>query len=202
MQSSFWHNHRQKTYIAKDKFQPAALYKKGSQGLIDLAISDTATSTFSRYLSARSKVWYSKLTQSIYNKLHGRGLKVAKYRTPIDTASLASSHQSDSEYAVKNFKPLATKIGNNKLLIVMVNAFGAQRSYYGFIPLGAPKGYCSLRGILVDTTTNKILWRYSTTATSDVQGSWDQPPQYSNFTAALKTAISTASNSLLDNLMQ
>ena len=202
LQSSFWNNHAQKTYIAKDKSQPAALYKKGGQGILDVVISDTDTSTFSKYLRTRSTVWYSTLTQSIYNKLHGKGLKVVKYKTPINTANLPSSHQSDSEYAVKNFKPLATKIGNNKLLIVMVNVFGAQRSYYGFIPLGAPKGYCSLRGILVDTTNNKILWRYSTSAISKVQGSWDQPPKYPNFTAALNTAISTASNSLLDNLTQ
>ncbi len=93
------------------------------------------------------------------------------------------------------------KIDSDELFIVTPWRVGATRDYYGFIPLGAPKAICILEGELINVKNNKILWRYKTEISSSIDGPWDQPPLYPNFTAALRRAIKFSKEDIIDNFL-
>ena len=76
---------------------------------------------------------------------------------------------------------------------------GVRREYYGFIPTGAPQAYCVLAGRLTDLSDKKIWWSHDVEIILPVQGAWDQPPSYPNFTQALHLAMDEAREELVDS---
>ena len=93
----------------------------------------------------------------------------------------------------------AARLGADELLVIRLEAFGATRNYYSFIPTGAPKAYCELYGELVNEKLHTVLWRHRAMASEMVQGPWDQPPAYPNLMNAIKLAASNAQEELLDS---
>jgi hypothetical protein len=199
LKQSFWKNHQQHVAVTTNKVPKAGLYKEGAQGLLDMAINDADSTGFRHYLeSYKLNNLSSELRTNFVKGLKKHNIK-AKRVARIDTEKLDDSGLNKTQYAIKDYRPLAIKIGPEKLLIVSINAAGATRKYYGFIPLGAPKAFCNLEGHLVNLNNDKILWRYTAKVYVPIQGNWDQPPRYPNFTAALNQAVELAKQEVTDN---
>lgn len=186
MQDQFWQAKQDKIAIAKTKTITPALYKTGNQGLLDLAINSAMTHKLDNKISESDVSWYEKLPHQFALKLQKRNKVADEVATVINDDA-------------KNYRSFVSRVGANELLVIDLENFGAIRNYYAFIPTGAPKAFCQLTGKLIDTTTNKILWRHRATSTEEVNGPWDQPPYYPNVTKAIRVAANNAQEELLDS---
>lgn len=200
LSQNFWQNHKlkQKVVVATDEIPVAGLYQTGSEGLLDYVMNDVVTSNFQTYLKHYPVQSLSKIKWMFLKKLQARHMNAKVYGRAIDTSKLVNYSGSAAKFATKNYTPLVAKIGPHKLLMVSVTSVGAERSYYGFIPLGAPKAICDLEGRLINLQNNRILWRYRVSVVLPIPGKWDQPPNYPMFTKTLQRAIVTAQQKLLD----
>jgi len=180
---SFWQTQHQKIAVVTTKAPEPKLYKMGSQSLIDVAISSTMTNGLDNYISHANLTWYRKLPLDFAAQLKQRNVYAKAYTEAmnIDPKNITGFGDSD------------------KLLVIQLEAWGVVRNYSGFIPIGAPKAYCVLKGELINTKNNDILWRYQTTIKQPVQGEWDQPPNYPNIGNALTSAIQSAQQDLFDS---
>ena len=158
-------------------------------GLVDIGIVKSETKQFVTYLNHYDPSSFNGLQDKFVEKLKKYGLVASRYEGIIE----------QNIYEKKDFRSLAIKLKNNRLLLLTITSLGASRHYYGFIPLEAPKAICGAEGRLIDLSNNKILWRYSTSQTVKMEGKWDQPPDYPNFTFALNKAVTQAGQALINN---
>jgi len=163
-------------------------------------VEDIATKNFRRYLQTLDMKWYSKLKQQFVVSFRKSGVKVKTFPEDISTKKFNYLNKNLQQYAKYDYSFLKTRIGVSKLLLISVDAAGAIRRYYGFIPLSSPKAYVSLTGRLINLKNNRILWRYTAQSKVPVEGEWDQPPMYENFTAAFNEAVRRAASQLMQNL--
>jgi len=183
---SFWQNTNHKITVAKTKsVDKPALHKTGAQGLLDMAISAAATKQFSSHLEKTKLDWYSDLPQKFTTQLKKRSIS-------------AQIHPVDIELKQKKNPGFIMQMGGDKVLLIELQKLGAIRDYYGFIPTNAPKAYCVLKGELINQEDKKVLWRHLVEIEEPVQGEWDQPPSYPNFTKALELAIASAQEEIVD----
>ncbi len=201
LQQSFWKNKDQKIIVATATTDGAELYQAGDEGLLDVAINGGVTSQFNRYLQNYTMDWMRVMQIEFIARLASNNMNAKAYFTPIDLRTLTATNGNYSKIASKNFMPLRVALGNNKMLLISINEYGAVRDYYAFIPLDAPKAVCNIEGRLVDLTNNRILWRHKESKVLAVEGDWDQPPRYGNFTKALVKVTSSCAKSLVDSFM-
>ena len=201
LKPSFWKNHKQKIAVTTTKPAKVSLYKTGSQGLVDMAISQAETDSFTSHLN-KTKLgsFNAHLVNDLLTGLHAKHIHASSAK-PFDISKLKSTNQDKQHYSVVNVKPLRISLGNKKLLYIEPLEIGATRNYYAFIPLGPPQAICALEGDLVNTKNNKILWRYHTNVTVPVKGEWDQEPNYPNFTKALHKALHLCRKEMVDNFL-
>lgn len=197
LNQSFW-KHKEHVKVAKIKPVRAHLYKSGPQGLLDMGLNDAVTHSFEKYLENYRLSNMLSISDDFSKRLKAHHVKASSYPV-IDVDYLPRSGEDKKSFAARKYTQFAKKIGNDKLLVVTANSIGAIRKYYAFIPLDAPKAICELEGRLINVKNNKILWRYTSSVTLPVDGKWDQPPNYPNFTRALNKAIYLSKSELLDN---
>ncbi len=186
MSEKFWENKPEQMVIAESKAEKPALYKVGNQGLLDMAINSVMTKTMNEQIGKSDETWYHSLPQEFANRLQKNNIKVHAVSEVIG----------DDE---KTYPAFAARLSADELLVIRLEAFGATRNYYSFIPTGAPKAYCELYGELVNEKNHTVLWRHRAMASEMVQGPWDQPPAYPNLMQAIKLAASNAQEELLDS---
>jgi len=103
----------------------------------------------------------------------------------------------------RDIRALAQSQGIDVLLLISVRRFGTIRPYYGFIPLGAPKGFFEVKGQMVDLKTNALIWQTvmpETEASVEAADPWDQEPTYPNLDAAIVKAMENGKAFLLREL--
>ena len=196
---SFWKKPEQVAVVQEPGFKPQ-FYPEGQQGILDLIVEDIATKNFRNYLQTLNMKWYPKLKQQFVVSFKKSGVKVKTLSEDISTKNFNYLNKNLQQYAKYDYSFLKTRIGVSKLLLISVDAAGAIRRYYGFIPLSSPKAYVSLTGRLINLKNNRILWRYTAQSTVAVAGKWDQPPMYGNFTVAFNEAVRRAAGELMQNL--
>ncbi len=201
LSDKFWKEpkHKHKIAVARTAAPKAQVHQIGGQGLLDMAITSSMAIPVDRHLAKVDLSWYPGLQQSFLNKLRAHKLSAVAIQGSVNLKPLRALNKDINQYADVNYSNIVAPVGGNKLLIIKLNALGAVRHYSSFIPLGPPKAYCSLTGELIDTQNHRILWRYIADVTMQVKGNWDQPPSYPNLTSALKVAMATAQQEVLEN---
>lgn len=161
--------------------------KKVNKGcLIDIAINNVVTNQFGKYLEKLDSDWYHSLPQKFIAQFKQRHISAEIYPTDIDPKQ--------NKKGVFN-----VSTDGDKLLVIELQHLGAIRDYYGFIPTSTPKVYCVLKGQLIDQQDKKVLWRHVVKIEDPVQGNWDQPPYYPNFTNAFKEAMVSAQEEIVNS---
>lgn len=183
-----------------DKSAHGQMYIEGVTGALDLAIIKLETKKFSAYLKQYNLSDFNSLQTEFVDHLRKHGIPAEMYSDSIEINKLSHSTEPDYNlYERKNFVPLSVKLKNNRLLLLNIIHVGAVRIYYSMAPLGAPIAVYQAEGRLIDLTDNKTLWRFSTEQKVKVEGKWDQPPQYPNFTRALDKAASQANQAIIND---
>ena len=201
---------RQDMEITKDTFEKpssiviaqvaglenAGFYKEGGQGIIDILINEAMTTSVAESIG---KVNTAEIVEQHYFKpfeiaFLDKSFKVTKAGEKLRRDSIVKYEGNDEKHAPYCFKALKNQYNAELALILEPKLFGTIRKYYGFIPMGAPKGYADLVVYLVRLEDNTVLGHYNASVRIDVTGDWDTPPDYTELAKASKTALATALN--------
>lgn len=205
---SLWNQKEARMGVAIVVHPEAAAHKVGAQGLLDMAINSAMASDLKTHLLTLKLDEFDTVRDRFSAELLKRGLQAKIVPSPINLETYGKFSKptgETDEFFNKDLRTLAGKESIDILVLISVDGFGTIRSYYGFIPLGAPQGFCQVSGRLIDLRSNQLMWR--TTAVEKesmvpVEGPWDQPPNYPNLTAAIKKAIANAQEFLIKDFFR
>lgn len=185
LKESFWQQKKNAVAIMVTKPVTPKTQTIGAQGLLDVAASRAVMSDFNAHLRKTEVAWYHNLPRVFSAKLKEH---------QINTKLLPMAESNDKS---KNI--YLTNSHEKTVLLLQLNALGAVRRYYAFIPLDAPQMHCSLKGELIDTTSKEVLWRQDVDVILPISGQWDQPPNYPNASKTLQETIRMARQELIDS---
>ncbi|HKP12537.1 MAG TPA: hypothetical protein VJZ91_10520 [Blastocatellia bacterium] len=181
----FWQDRNAVIGVAAAKMPEADAHMMGQQGLLDVAINRGNAGKMIEQLKRLDLKRAAAIHDNMAAALGRRGFKVEKLQA-VDVATLPEFKidASPELYAPRDFRSLSGK-GVERLLLVSVEKIGTVRSYYGFLPTGAPRAMFAVQGQLIDLKTNKLIWydRHETTAA--IPEPWDQEPDFPNVSATV-----------------
>lgn len=202
----FWQEKNAKIGIVLDQVPKASAHKMGSQGLLDMAISNAVSGTLETHLNGLEiETKLNALKEKVAAYLTAQGYSVEVISSTIEIAKLddfvAPEQTKGVVYAKKDFTKLKTQLNIDKLMVISPTAIGTIRSYYGFIPTSAPTGYAKLNGQIVNLNTNVMEWNQLTEQSVPTRdGVWDVPPQYPSLTEAVFASITQSNDALFNKL--
>ena len=195
----FWQNKQQAVAISNGKAIHGTMLRAGAEGIADIIVNNIVTSKFDNYISGYSSLPIQRQLQAkLISGLRARHVKAYKFRA-INIKKLKQTGLDNKQYTERDYRPFAANLGNHKLLIIQPLALGAFRKYAeGIIPLGSPRAYIVIEGIMVNTRNNSVIWRYTSTAKLKVNGHWNQPPNYPDFTKTMDKAATLVQKQFLN----
>jgi formylglycine-generating enzyme required for sulfatase activity len=202
LRSDFWQERQIRVGVALAARPVAGTHKVGSQGLLDMAINAGMAADLNAHLQTLDVSDFEKIRDRFATELSNRGMNVVVLTGAVDPDKYpprAEEAPKIENAYVRDLTALRTEQKLDAILLLQVRRYGTIRSYYGFIPLGAPSGFFEAKGQLIDLRTGAMLWQAQMTeqqATVPAMGEWDQPPAYPNLTAAIRVAISNGSQFL------
>lgn len=101
---------------------------------------------------------------------------------------------------MKNFRPLAEKLGADKLLVVNIHSQGVLRPYSSYIPVDVPKAHVSGTAYMVDLKTNTYIWYTTVSTAKPAEGAWNEPPSFPGLTNAYYQVLAETSDLLVSEL--
>jgi hypothetical protein len=203
MKSEFWSQTDRTVSVALAKLPDTQPHKAGAQGLLDMAINEAMADELSKALKTITLTdSYGAARSEVVKRMQEKGIKAAFVEKPVDPGALKDFSTEDKSrvYADKDFRPLKTDLGTDRLLVFTVTQVGTLRSYYGFIPTSRPSAILNARGEIIDLQTNEVLWRELTSNTAQIDDPWDQPPDFKNVDAAVQKVIADARKAMLEKL--
>jgi hypothetical protein len=200
----FWQDVQPRIGVALTPHPKASAHKVGAQGLLDLAINSAMASGLSEHLARVDIGEFDRIRDRFVEELGNRGMTAVALPGVVDPAAhpMRGEDEPSLENAFdRNLGALRAQHEIDLLVLLQVRRFGTIRSYYGFIPLGAPAGFFEVKGQMVDLKTGQLLWQSQIaekSATVATAGDWDQPPDYPNLTAALRAAMANGNEFLIN----
>lgn len=183
--------------IAIEKLPEPGQVMLGNQGLLDVVINRANAKAIVERLQKQDFTTVSGLPEAFRQGLGSRQIPVVMVAEPIDTESMPKYTEGSGEgVALRDYRPLAKKYKADKLLLVTARSLGTVRTYYGFLPTGAPEGYVALTGQLIDLSTNRLEWYERVDVRANAMGDWDQAPEYDNLMRAVDESTRTAASKL------
>lgn len=184
LQSNFWQDKQARIgVVVLDQPVPKA-YRSGGQGVLDQGINEVANHTLDTYLSTLRVADYERFCNEFIEGIVNKGINVQRIGIPLIANELEefTDGSLDGSCDTKDYRAYIQKAGVDKLIIISMPIIGTTRPYYGFIPLGPPKGFCMLGGKMIEAKTNKILWQNYITSIVPPSSNWDTPPNFPEIT--------------------
>lgn len=197
MSNAFWSDTSDSIAIVIVKPPVASTHQQGSQGLLDVAISSGASSSLNDHLKTLSFAEFDGIGNDLQARLKARGLNVVGVYTeyqlpalqPMPTRTSQAASGPKKVYAQQDYRPLAATLKADRVLLITPTAIGTVRSYYGFIPLGAPQGTFITDDEIVDLKTDELLWFHTSMSNTAIATPWDEAPDFPNLTDAVYQAM-------------
>jgi hypothetical protein len=195
MSSDFWNNKSATVAIVVVKAPEASMHQQGAQGLLDVAISNGASGTLNDHLKTLKFDEFDSISADLQKRLTARGMTVVgvynEYELP-KLPSMSGEGPNHKKMAQQDFRSLAATLKADRLLLITPAAVGTVRSYYGFIPLGAPQGAFIVNAEIVDLKTDELLWYHTATPFTNITDPWDEAPNFPNLTDAVFQAMNAS----------
>jgi hypothetical protein len=171
--------------------------KEGAQGLLDVMVNEALKGGLPGFVET---ITVEPLAQKYYldpygKKLQTEGFDVNVLKLPVEKATLRDGSFRDNKKNRKsqiNLIPFGKEHNVKYVLHLDVVTFGSLQNYFGFVPMGDPKGDAKIKLTLVDTSDNTILARFSPSITIKPDGDWNGPPTYSVMTSTIYKAFEKA----------
>ena len=202
LDKSYWQNKPESVGVVVAKVTNVGSHKQGAQGLLDVAINNAMASSIDKHLTSLKLDEFREAGHVIANHFSAQGVPAKFIDEEIDLSTVAKVKKAPPGTTALDFAALKSKYAVDQLVVLEVPAAGTIRSYYGFIPLGAPQGYFVCKGTLVDLQDNKILWLGTGAKQVVVEEPWDQEAAgYPNLTAAFYQALEGAKTDMLRTII-
>lgn len=118
------------------------------------------------------------LKELVAERLRKRGAQAIVINEPLDIDQLESNPQSGPNLSAKDFRPLAKKLGVDRLVVIQITEIGISRSYAAYIPTADPKAIVKGFGFMINLGDNKYDWHMTADNQRAADGTWDEPPKY------------------------
>ena len=202
LDQSYWAHKPDSVGVVIVKMPEPRTLKMGAQGLLDIGINALMADSLTKYLNGLNQDDFREAGKVIATHFSKHGVPTKLIPEELDLATVPKAQNPEKGFAKLDFASLKAKYGVEQLVVLQVNASGTIRSYYGFIPTSAPKGYFSCNGMLVDLNNNKLLWTASAVQQVPVEDPWDQASEsYPHITAAFYRALEGAKTSVVRDLV-
>ena len=180
------------------------LFRTGSQGLLDLVINSAVTSEVSGFLATKDGAEFNQLVDNVERQFKLKSIPVTRHIRAVDYDSIPKRKADKGEFD-KDLSNIFANTDAKYILFLRLVGFGAERSYYSFIPTSDPSGVVLLDGAIVDRDS-KLHWftRDSSALeprfTRSVIGEWDQPPSYPSLDKSLSESWQLAEDGILTDI--
>jgi hypothetical protein len=198
----FWQQRQARIGVALASRPAAGAHKVGSQGLLDMAINAGMAAELKSHLQKVDVGAFDGVRDRFVEELGKRGMNAVALPGYLDPSSYPArgegAPQVENAYD-RDLAALRTEQKLDAVVLLQVRRYGTIRSYYGFIPLGAPQGFFEVKGQMIDLATGAVVWQTQIPekqATIPASGEWDQPPDYPNLTTALEAAMANGTEFL------
>lgn len=167
-------------------------FKDGNKGFLDDLISDIFTDQVKESLK---KVAIQRILETEYYALFRAGLSSKGFEAlpvtvELDGSKILASEKPEAPFAPFDIRPFKGQLfGADYALVLIPRQYGITRSYYGFIPISSPKGYCHLQILLVNLNDNTVNGFFESNTERGCVGDWDTPPDYFNLRKTLEEAL-------------
>lgn len=128
--------------------------------------------------------------QKFGREFTSKEFKANLLRLPLDKNDLQSYSKGGDKPFWIDLKKFKDELGLDYVLYLEIPSFGAKQSFYGgFFATGAPRGSTQVDVYLVETKTNNIVSEYHGKKEIDVNGKWDNPPDYPEMLEAVNKSF-------------
>lgn len=189
---SFWQEKKAKIAVAVSTGKGEGdCYKMGNQGLLDVAINAAMATGPERAVSKLKPTEFRKVKSEFASQLKKKGFQVVEVRDDLNFKNYPKLAGGAAGDAGKDYSSVLSSYGADYLIVLSLDAYGSIRSYYGFIPLGAPSGYSRVSGFMVKKAGPKPIWNLGSAmmVVEPVNGEWDQSPEFKNLIEASVRAL-------------
>ncbi|MEY2688811.1 MAG: hypothetical protein RL375_3009 [Pseudomonadota bacterium] len=138
----------------------------------------------------------AKVKDELILLLLAKGLTAIAIEAPLDLDKLGESNRKSDTAARRDFTPLKSKLGVDKLLVVEVNALGVWRNYASYVPVDDPKAVFIGSGYLVNLSSNMLEWYRPVSIMKGADQKWDEPTTFPGLTNAYFQAIELGKDEL------
>jgi hypothetical protein len=197
-----WQDRQARIGVALTPRPEAGAHKVGAQGLLDMAINAGMAADLKAHLQTVDVSEFEQIRDRFASELGKRGMNVVVlpgYFDPNKYPERAEDAPKVENAFGRDLSAVRTEQKLDAVVLLQIRRYGTIRSYYGFIPLGAPSAFFEAKGQMVDLRTGALAWQTQMTAQQATvvgTGDWDQPPSYPNLTAALRVAVANGSEFL------
>jgi len=143
LKEEFWQAKERKIGVALTPSPTPGAHRQGGQGLLDMAINKLAAGSLEAHLNTLKPTAFDEVADRFVKRLTERGIPAKKLANPVDLEKFPQTNRSESSDSFeRDLRSLAAEEKIDALLLLSIDRWGTVRNYYGFIPLGSPKGYC------------------------------------------------------------
>ena len=203
---SFWSNSTSETLVVVHELpKENVLFKEGGQGLLDLVVSSIATQGITNKLKELDSSPFIGIRKDFVEMMESIGLNVKEFDGLINFKDYPK-REKKAGYSDVDMSRLFEETGVDHIVVIQLLAYGASRSYYGFIPTSDPSGSAGIYGYMIDKN-HKTLWDSGNSIKDSfikepVVGEWKQPPEYSNLLEASRRALKKSKRVLIDRFLE
>ena len=196
LKKSLWEKPEARVGIAIETLPELhAQQKGGGLGLLEVGVNALVNSSLKDHLKETRCDRFSDAKKKFAERIKAGGLEPIIIDDFIDVESLPKVENKQEGKSDVDVSALTEKYNVDYLLTLKIKSVGTTRNYFFVIPVGAPKAYCVAGGTLIEGKTNEEYWAYTMKQDEvkvDIEGEWDNPPDYPELDAAIEKAIAQA----------
>ncbi len=200
----FWENTDSKIGLVVDAQRHGRLYKCGSQGLLDMAITD-ALSGEGHYINTVQPYGFLKIANYFKTELELAGFQTKVYPKTIDVGDFPEISWPKKDIYKYDLSYIFEEMGCDKIIVLRLSKYGIIRYFYSFIALNEPEALVDVHGVMVEKEGNRVIWdsgKNNCYIRREVNGEWKQPPDYPNMTKALELASEESKMFMLEKFFK
>lgn len=177
----------------------------GAMGLLQIGIVAGITSTLTAHAKKLPMDDLRTVDAELVSALAAKGLQAAVVKPEaVKDFSPERFDAKDGSYHNRDWRPLRSRLGVDRLLLVDIKDLGFNYPFSGFIPVpaGDPMAWVAGEAYLVDLRSNAFQWYRKVRTLRGVGKTWDAPPDFKSLTAKYFEVLEVTKEELVADLVR
>jgi hypothetical protein len=195
--AEFWQDHQQKIGVFVSDIPEVKGHITGAACLLCYATAAAINADLNSHVKTLSSEDLADLQTQLINALKEKGINAVEVKTEFDIDTVKKFESKQLNVAKKDFRPLKTMEGLDKVLVVDLRLLGTIRNFANYVPIGEP--IAALKGLMyiVNLEDNHYEFYEVIDVTKIVGNQWDEP-NYPAVTNAYYTIVELGKAKILD----